>query len=87
MFGLRKNDKDTLTRLLKQRTDFEFDKSGIKNRLLASIENQRLNSGYEKLYSTSVRRWNIALGGCMAVILLPLWPMQTMLNPVIGFIF
>lgn len=67
MFGLTPDEKK-IAQLLKQQGDFNFNKTGIKTRLLTSVHNTRFreHAAPKKFY----QHWTIQFGTCLALVLL-----------------
>jgi hypothetical protein len=72
MFGLNSENKKKITELLRDsKSDFKFNQSGIKNRLLASVENIHLHpKTFETVTKSNVRRWNAALASGLGVVVI-----------------
>jgi hypothetical protein len=72
MFGLNSDDKKRIQTLMQDsQSDFVFDKSGVKNRILSTIENAHLNpKTFKTAKNVNVWRWNTALASCLGMIVI-----------------
>ena len=63
-----KNDEKIILLLKQMDADFEYDKQGIKNRLMNSIQTSHLGQNLIPDQTKFHRRWNFALGTGLAVV-------------------
>ncbi len=67
IFNLNKQAKHLRWLLKKSRADFAFDKTGVKNRLMAELQEEQLNSAMKRVRLTEKRsfifehKWSLAL--------------------------